>query len=241
MLRLSSIVLSIVFLAAQLGCGGGGSSSGVNNGQDTAVTISSISPISAIAGSPDLQLSIAGSNFDVGVHGINRIVWSVNGVTRRIPPAVDSTDHLTVTLPAALLKAAVTAKISVEIWNISGDALLATSNAVKFLVINPAITISPTTVTSGSPDLVLNITGGTFTFSDAPHKFNQAVWYADGQRTVLNTTFITRTQLTATIPASLLSEPTTAQIVVEVWDFQGDVPEKLSPAVIFTVVSPWDY
>jgi hypothetical protein len=245
MLRHGWIVLSIVMSAVQFGCGGGRSSSGVAviTTQSTAVTISSVSPSSATAGSPDLQLSVTGANFDAGARRVNQIVWSANGVATRIPATFNSTTRLTVILPAVLLKAPVAANLTVEIWDVTGDAPLATSNTVKFSVTNPAITISPTTATAGSSDLVLNIAAGTFVFSDRPHKFNQAVWYANGERTLLNTTFVSTTQLTATVRANLLATGITAKIAVEIWDVQGDVPDAVSPTVNFTVTSgsPWDY
>lgn len=241
---IASSALALAMLVATSGCGGGSSSGGDvtnTNTQSTALTLSSVSPSSALAGSPDLKLSLTGSNFDGRAHRVNQIAWSAGGATTRIAATFQNNNQLTVVLPAALLAAPVTASFRVEVWDVMGDAPLAASNALKFTVSRPAIVISPATATVGSPDLVLNITAGSFTFSHAPHKFNQAVWYANGRRTVLNTTFVSATQVNATIPATLLTAPVTAQVMVEIWDFQGDVPDSTSPAVDFTVISSFDY
>lgn len=237
-----SSALALAMLVGAFGCGGGSTSGGdVTNTQSTALTLSSVSPSSALAGSPDLKLSLSGSNFDGSVHRVNQIAWSAGGATTRMAASFQNNNQLTVVLPAALLAAPVTASFRVEVWDAMGDAPLATSNALKFTISQPAISISPASATVGSPDLVLNITAGTFNFSNARHKFNQAVWYANGQRTVLNTTFVSTTQMNATLPATLLTTPVTAKITVEIWDFQGDVPDATSSAVDFKVLSSFDY
>lgn len=245
MLRsIASSALALAMLIAAFGCGGGSSSGGnVTNTQSTALTLSSVSPNSATTGSPDLKLSVRGSNFDSGAHRVNQIVWTAKGVSTPIAATLLNSTQLTAVLPAKLLASPVTANLTVEVWDVMGDAPLATSNALKFTVNQPAIIISPTTATVGSSDLILNITAGTFTFSNAPHKFNQAVWYANGQRTVLNTTFVSTSQLTANVPAALLTAAGTTKVTVEIWDFQGDGPDATSPSVSFAITSssPWDY
>jgi hypothetical protein len=243
--RIAISAVALALLIAAFGCGGGSSSGGdnVTNTQSTALTLSSLSPSSAMAGSPDLKLSVTGSNFDSGAHRVNQIVWTAAGVSAPITATFLNTTQLTAVLPAKLLASAVTANLTVEVWDVMGDVPLATSNALKFTVNQPSITISPTTATAGSPDLILTITAGTFTFSNGRHKFNQTVWYANGQRTVLNTTFVSTTQLNATVPAALLTAAGTTKITVEIWDSQGDAPDAISPSVTFTIASssPWDY
>lgn len=241
---IASSALALAALLTAAGCGGGSSSSAdISNTQKTDLTLSSVSPSSAIAGSPELKLSVTGSNFEAGAHRVNQIVWTAKGVSTPISATFLSSTQLTVVLPAKLLASLVTANLAVEVWDNMSDAPLARSNSVKFTVSQPAIIISPRTAAAGSPDLILNITAGTFTFSDGHHKFNQAVWYADGQRTVLNTTFVSTTQLVATVPAALLTAAGTRKITVEIWDSQGDAPEATSISVPFTVTSssPWDY
>lgn len=244
---LRNVAISAVALAMLIGafgCGGGSSSGGnVTDTQSTDLTLSSVSPSSATAGSPDLKLSVTGSNFDPGAHRVNQIMWTAAGVSTPITATFLNTTQLTAVLPAKLLAAPITATLTVEVWDSTNDAPVATSNALKFAVNQPAITISPTTAAAGSPDLVLTITAGTFTFSSGHHKFSQAVWYANGQRTVLNTTFVSTTQLNATVPAAFLTKPGTTKITVEIWDSQGDAAEAISPSVPFTITSSstWDY
>jgi hypothetical protein len=244
MLRsIGSSALALAMLVTVAGCGGGGSSSGDVSNNQRGLTLSSVSPNSATAGSLDLELSVSGSNFDAGAHRVNQIVWTAKGVSTPIVATFLNTTQLTAVLPAKLLATPVTATLTVEVWDFKNGAPVATSNAVKFAVNQPAISISPTTATAGSPDLILTITGGSFTFSNGHHKFNQAVWYANGQRTVLNTTFVSTTQLNATVPAALLTEAATTKITVEIRDSQGDAPDATSPSVSFTIASssPWDY
>src|SRR6185437_8955592 len=244
---LRSIAISAVALAmftAAFGCGGGSSSGGnVTETQSTALTLSSVSPSSAMAGSRDLRLTVTGSNFDSGPHRVNRIMWTAAGVSTPITATFLNTTQLTAVLPAKLLASPLTANLTVEVWDFTNGSPAATSNALKFAVNQPAIIIAPTTATAGSPDLVLTITAGAFTFSNGHHKFSQAVWYANGQRTVLNTTFVSTTQLNATVPAALLTGAGTTKITVEIWDSQGDAPDAISPSVSFTITpsSPWDY
>jgi hypothetical protein len=241
---IASSAFALTMLIAAFGCGGGSSSGGnVTDTQSTALMLSSLSPSSTIAGSSDLKLSISGSNFDAGAHRVNKIVWTAKGASTSIATTFLNNTELTAVLPAKFLASPVTASVTVEVWDVMGDAPLATSNALKFTVSQPAITISPTSATAGSPDLNLNIMAGTFTFSNGHHKFNQAVWYANGQRTVLNTTFVSTTQLNATVPATLLTAAGTTKITIEIWDFQGDAPDAISPSITFTITSssPWDY
>ena len=102
------------------------------------------------------------------------------------------------------------------------------------------VAISPTSAVAGGPDLTLTITGSKFTFTSAPHKFNEAVWSANGSNTSLATTFISNTQLNAVVPAALLTNAVTAKVHVEVWDRQGDVADAVSDSVSFGVISPFD-
>jgi len=114
-----------------------------------------------------------------------------------------------------------------------GDVGLPRSNSVSFSVAAPWLAISPTGATAGSPDLNLTLMGQSFT--SARHKLNRVVWFANGTQTSLSATFDSSTQLTALVPAALLSTPSTAQVWVEIWDSMGDAPEFTSNSVNFTV------
>ena len=72
--------------------------------------------------------------------------------------------------------------------------------------------LSPATAIAGTGDITITITGSGFQtpqIQTATSPF--AVWSAD---TLLLTRYVSDTQLTAVIPASLLKDPATAQVIV---------------------------
>ena len=99
-----------------------------------------------------------------------------------------------------------------------------------------SISILPTSVAAGSPDLPVTITGSNF--ANAPHNLSWAVWSEGSGNTKLATTFVSSTQLTAVIPAALLSIPVMAQVFVDTGDPMGDVAPAQSKAVSFSVTAP---
>jgi len=60
----------------------------------------------------------------------------------------------------------------------------------------------------------------------------------NGTNTSLATTFVSSTQLTAVIPAALLSNPATAQVFVQTGDPMGDIPLSKSNSANFSVNAP---
>jgi hypothetical protein len=96
--------------------------------------------------------------------------------------------------------------------------------------------ISPTSVAAGSADLPLTITGHNFV-RDAQDT-SQAVWLAGGNTTLLPTNVVSSTQLTALVPAALLSNAVSAQVLVQTGDPMSDPPPPKSNAVSFTVTAP---
>jgi hypothetical protein len=101
------------------------------------------------------------------------------------------------------------------------------------------ISISPTSATVGSPDLTLSVTAiGALTFVGAPHNKSEVVWSANGSDTLLTTTFVSSTKLTAVIPAELLAAPFTAKVLVETGDPMGSEPLAKSGSAIFSVTTP---
>lgn len=98
----------------------------------------------------------------------------------------------------------------------------------------PAIdAILPTSVVAGSADLTLTITGSNFV--EGRFKGSHAAWVAGGDTTLLATIFVSRTRLIAVIPAALLSDSATAQVLLKTGDLMGDVPLLRSNAIRFTV------
>ena len=94
--------------------------------------------------------------------------------------------------------------------------------------------ITPTSAVPGSADLKLTLTGSNFL--GAPHNLSQAAWSVNGTVTFLTTTFVSSTQLTAVVPAALLANPVTAQVLLETGDPMGDVPLSKSNSVSFSVL-----
>ncbi len=169
-------------------------------------TISSIAPTTAIAGGPAFTLTVTGSGFQSGA----AVQWNGSPLTTTFL----SSSSLTASVPANLIASPGTAQVTV----LSGGV---TSNAVTFTVTAPPVisTISPNAATAGAPGFTLTVNGTGFLSSSVVH------WNG----TVLTTRFIRATQLTASVPASLIAAPGTAQITV----VSGPVT---SNAVNFTVI-----
>ena len=100
------------------------------------------------------------------------------------------------------------------------------------------ISISPTNATVGSPDLNLTITASpTFSFAGGGHWFNKVLWSANGSETELSATSISSSQLTAIVPAMLLTAPLQANLRVEIWDRIEGTRVRTSSSVPFQVTS----
>lgn len=100
------------------------------------------------------------------------------------------------------------------------------------------ISISPANIIVGSADLTLTImASATFSFPDAGHKVSKVFWSANGTDTQLTASFVSTSELTAIVPAPLLTSPLQASLRVEVWDIQGDAPSATSSSVPFRVTT----
>ena len=139
---------------------------------------------------------------------------------------------LTAVVPAALLSNPVTAQVFVKTGDPMGSAV--SSNSVFFEVTaaqsSPNISISPTSALPGSSDITLTITGSTGKFDNAPNNLSRAVWLVNGTKTVLTTTFVSSTMLTAVVPAALLSQAVEAEVLVETGAPSGS-PHRSNPAL----------
>ena len=83
--------------------------------------------------------------------------------------------------------------------------------------ISPSIrSISQTSVTAGSSDVTLTLIGTNFVDGFPVNTF--AMWSANGVNTPLATRFVSATELSAVIPARLLTEPAEASVFVETGD-----------------------
>src|SRR5438067_3036255 len=158
-------------------------------------TITSISPTSTTAGSAQFTLTVNGTKF-VSSSTVN---WNGSALTTTFVSSI----KLTAIVPAANVATAGTASITVVNPPPSGG----TSNSVTFTISNPVPTttsISPTCTAAGSADFTLTVNGTKFV-STSTVNWNGAP---------LATTFVSSTQLTATVPASLVATAGTASITV---------------------------
>ncbi|MFN7935550.1 MAG: IPT/TIG domain-containing protein [Bryobacteraceae bacterium] len=172
-------------------------------------SISQLDPPSTTVGTPGVQLTIRGSGFRPGTQarfngsGLFSVVVSVN--------------EITATIPAQFLLTEQTATIQV----VTQDSVA--SNTANFQILpslTPEITqLTPSSAPAGSSNLPIGIVGRNF-ISGA-----QAFW--NGQP--LATSFTSSTQLTATVPNTLLASTGVAGIAVRNPD------GKTSTAVLFAV------
>jgi hypothetical protein len=158
-------------------------------------TISSISPTSTLAGSVQFTLTVNGTNF-VSSSTVN---WNGSPLVTTFVSSI----KLTAIVPAANVATAGTAAITVVNPAPGGG----TSNSVTFTINNPGPTISslsPTCVAAGSGSFTLTVTGTNFV-SGSVVKFGS---------TSLTTTFVSSTQLTAVVPAALVTTGGTVSVTV---------------------------
>jgi trimeric autotransporter adhesin len=235
MLRHFSWIAVGFLIVWELACGGGTLRQTPKSGSSGMSPANiSISPGSATVGSPDLTLTILASNnftFFNG-HWHSTVLWSQGDVDTPLLTTFVGSSQLTAIVPAALLASGATAKVRVETWDIIENARVATSSSVSFQVTSsppqtpvPYISsISPSTVSAGSPDVTITIDGSNFGHY-GHFVWSTAFWTTDGNLhdhgTMLQTTIVSDSQVTAVIPAALLQSPTSVQILVMNGDVMG--------------------
>lgn len=167
--------------------------------------ITALSPANVTAGAGAFTLVVTGSNLTAGS------TVRLNG--QSLATSFGGTESVSAQVPAALVAATGTASITV----VTEDGVA--SNALTFTITAPvSITaLSPSSANAGSAAFTLTVTGSNFT------QGAQVMW--NGQ--ALPTTFVSATQLTAQVAASLVSAVGTASVSV------GG-----SNALTFTIVLP---
>ena len=239
MRRQRFVALSILLLGLW-GCGSPGH-------REPSPNFITISPASVEVGSADLTLTIIGSNFLGAHHNFSQAVWSSNGTDILLATTFMSSTQLTAVVPANLLATLVTAQVFVQTGDPMGDLTLRKSSPAGFSVTARPVTpasissISPESVTAGSSDIAVTITGSNFDF--ARRHMSLAFWSSSPTGTHccdtgLKTTFISSNELITVIPATLLQSPTTGYLYVETGDPQGisdGVSYPKSNSVTFTV------
>jgi hypothetical protein len=108
------------------------------------------------------------------------------------------------------------------------------TSKISTLSQSPNISVSPTSAAVGSADVTLTVTGSAFS-NDLHNK--STVVFDLGSETVLSTTFISGSQLTAVVPANLMVNPANADIFVQTGDPMGSGPFVKSDKVVFSVVT----
>lgn len=130
---------------------------------------------------------------------------------------------MTAVVPANLIANAGTASVTV----VNPGPPQVISNSVTFSITEggPFITaLSPASAQAGGPQFTLTITGGGFVATSGVR------WNGSA----LTTTFFSSTQLTAVVPAGLISNPGTASITV----VNPGSPQVTSPAFVFSITQP---
>lgn len=157
--------------------------------------VTSLSANTMVAGSPARTLTITGTNFGAGSQVfLGRTLLTNNSV---------SATQIVAAVPATALTNP--GQFPVVVSNgVSSGA----STPIAFTV-TPAnaptvTTLSPTTVVAGSPAFTLTVNGTNFVSGSQVYLGN----------TYLATSFISATQLTATVPANAIARPRTASVLV---------------------------
>lgn len=158
------------------------------------LSLTALSPSSAVAGAAGFTLTAAGSGFT----SQSQVMW--NGVPETTTFVTSTT--ISAQVPAADIANAGTANISVA------DATRGTSNSLPFTIV-PAqfglLSVSPTSVTVGAPAFMLTVLGTGFT--------NSSVVQWNGA--ARPTTYVSSSELVAQIGAADIASLGTASVTVE--------------------------
>ena len=178
---------------------GGGGQSNVTSFSVTpsspAPTVSSLSPTTAVAGSAGFTLTVNGANF--------LSTSSVYLGQTALATTFGSAAQLTATVPASAVARAGTLGVVVSNGPSSGYS------SPTLFTVTPAnaptvSSLSPTSATVGGAQFTLTVNGTNFLSSSV-------VYFGDR---ALATTFVTATQLNATVPAAVIASPRTTSVVV---------------------------
>ncbi len=167
--------------------------------------ITSINPSSTTAGCTGVLVTILGSGF-VGVDGGSVVEWdSLSTGTQYLRPTFINSGELRLAVPDSYVKTADTAAIRVI-----NPGLVASNSVVFTINPPPAIqSLTPNSAVVGGAQFIFTVTGSGFV------QGSTVQWSTlSGSVTDLATTFVTSTQLRATVPASLIGTAGTARITV---------------------------
>ena len=241
--RTASLWSLIILMSGLDGCGSPGSN---KTGSSPPTPSISISPASTVTGSPDLALTVTAVGaltFFDKPHNRSEVVWSVKGSDTLLTTTFVSSTKLTAVIPADLLANPITANVAVETGDPMGSEPLVKSVSATFSVITPSpgqlliSSISPTSAAIGSSDVTLTISGSGFAYS-CQRCSSGVVWSVGDNQTNLTVTSGSDTELIVVIPAALLTNPVTAEISLQRWQFADSFPKAVSNSVAFNVTAP---
>jgi hypothetical protein len=193
-------------------------------------TLQSINPSTAPLFSPDLTITLAGSNFTPD----SLVEWFNTDVAPEPPGTILPTTYVSATQLTAILPSAFTAPYNsygvgtVQALGVVNPGLGGgTSNTIPFNVVGPGVpaitSVSPSSASAGDFSMYVDIKGNNLWSATAN-------W--NGQ--ALFTTVVSNNEMYAAIPSSLLASPGTAQMQAVSSSPGGGV----SAAVPFTIGLP---
>lgn len=220
--------------------------------QSSASDAITISPSSAVAGSSDLLLLVSGRNFagegTCASCANSIVIWTTNGTGTPLHTIFVNSTKLYATVPGALLAQVSSVNVTVQTSVGQEAAPRFVTKPAVFLVTRPSlppptiVSLSPGSAPAGSSDLTVTITGTNF-LNNGISGTSVVGWSTDPNTQCcdvwLSTTFVSSNELTAVVPAVLLSNPGTASLFVETGDPMGisdGVPYPRSNSLVFSVV-----
>jgi trimeric autotransporter adhesin len=200
------------------------------------LSVNSLSPSETFALSPDITVTITGATFEGLRHRHSEVVWQRYDTTFLATTFVSET-LLTAVIPAKLLHDAGYATLfvrNVDLMDESGTPP-PESNRVVFYVVpwDPSFSVAPAAAAAGSGDVTITVQGTGF--HNRRHDWSNVVLSVNGSDNWLATTFISSSQLTAIIPAALLTNAAVGLVYVWTGDPMGDLGGSKEGAANFTV------
>ena len=208
-----AVAFAAIFLIA--GCNDYGNTFQGNTG----ASLTGISPAIISAEGPngkDLTITLFGSPFNTTT------IAQWNGKNLATTPTLDANSNvinLKAVVPAALIAMPGTANVN-TLSSHSGSGNNGLSNTLAFIINPPPnplpvlSSISPASANPGSAAVTLTISGTSFIPTSDPTGGSTVNWNANGSQTALATSTVTATQITATIPATLLASQTCGLVSV---------------------------
>jgi hypothetical protein len=220
----TALAVALAAIFAAIGCNDYGNTFQVPTG----ASISSLSPGSVAAGSPQFTLTVIGGPF------VAQTVVQWNGqtiATQVLTNSAGSVTGITATVPASLVAKPGTAYVS-TLSPHSGAGTNGLSNPLAF-IINPAgnplpavSSISPSCAVAGGAAFSLTVTGSNFLPTSDPSGGSQVLWGAGATQTKLTIVSISSaTQIQATVSSALIASQGTVDRTANVSVFNPPAPQ----------------